>query len=75
MRIVDPGAETAPDTGSVSGPAADKKKAIQDDTQTGLEGEDFDEEDESLLDLISGYGQEEAAKAAKDNTPMAKKVK
>ena len=59
---------------SQSGPSRDRKEAErQTSTQTGLEDDDYNEEDESLLDLISGFGQEEAAK--KDGTPMAKKTK
>lgn len=59
---------------SQSGPARDRMEAErQTATQTGLEDADYNEEDESLLDLISGFGQEEAAK--KDGTPMAKKTK
>ena len=54
--------------------AKDSKAESADDyTETGFEFDDFDEEDESLLDLISGYGQGEAGQ--KDGTPMAKKEK
>ena len=63
---------------SISEPASDAEKdtkeaMAQTASETGLEDSDFNEEDENLLDLISGYGQEEAAK--KDGTPMAKKTK
>lgn len=41
--------------------------------QLGYDDSDYDEEDENLLDLISGFGQNEAV--TKDGTPMAKKEK